>query len=159
MRFLWFGKKKEPIAVINLEPERAPQEIFSITGFISEPNPLQGGKGSQLDLQTINSYILSIFSQLHSPADRATQEFFQERGAIVLPVEEFSAAPNRGFSGRIIDGERKRTVVIGLPEVIAHASAPFSPALTATSTQKPAPYVVAIDGIAYASFSITSEMV
>lgn len=159
MSFPWFKKKKKPLAVEVTEPERLPVETFSVTGYICESDPLSGAKGSQLEAATINSYALSILAGANSPADIAAQEFFQERGANVLPIIDYSFSPERGFSARVIDGEKKRTVLIGTPDVITRASAPFSESIATAVLENPSAFVVAIDGIAYATFAITSELV
>ena len=159
MRFLWFGKKKAKVVQAPVAPEVAKQEVYCVTGFICESNPDPSSRGSQLDPHVINSAILSILSEANSPADLAAQEFFQERGAIVLPISDYSFAPERGFSARVIDGDTKRTVLIGNPEVIARATTPFSPAIAAGVLSEPTSFVVAIDGIAYANFGITKEAI
>ena len=45
MRFLWFGRKKRPTLLVAPEPEQKLVEIFSVTDFVCETNPLQGVKG------------------------------------------------------------------------------------------------------------------
>ena len=158
MRFLWFGKKKPPALVASTELEAIQVESFSVIGFVSEPNPLVGGKASQLEAETIHSCILSLLKGANSPADLAAQEFFQERGAIVLPIVDYSFTPDRGSSARVVDGDRTRTVLMGAAEVIARASAPFSPAIAGAVAQNPQCFVAAIDGVAYASFAVVSEL-
>ena len=160
MRFLWFGKKKVAATTLNevvTPPE--PQEIYSVTGYICETNPVSGSKNTELTAQTINSAILSILSQANSPADVAAQEFFQERGANVLPVSNYAFSSERGFSGRVNDGQSQRTVLLGTARVIARATIPFSAEIAATVASNPEAFVVAIDGIAYASFGITKEII
>ena len=159
MRFLWFGKKKsvsKPEVVV--EPKREPEEIFSVTGYICETNPIAGTKNAELNAHTINSLILSIYSQAHDPADVAAQEFFQERGAILLPVTDYSMNAERGISARVFDGDVKRTVLVGSPTVISRASTPFSDAIASAVAANPRSLVVAIDGIAYANFEVTKEI-
>lgn len=159
MRFLWFGKKKSALTPeVVLEPQREPEEIFSVTGYICETNPITNAKNAELNAHTINSLLLSIYSQSHDPADVAAQEFFQERGAIVLPVTDYSLNVERGISARVFDGDIKRTVLVGSPSVISRASTPFSDAIAAAVASSPRSLVVAIDGIAYANFEITKEI-
>jgi len=159
MRFLWFGKKKAKVTPTPPAPEVAKQEVYSVVGFICESNPDPSSRGSELNPHIINSAILSILSQANSPADVAAQEFFQERGAVVLPISDYSFAPDRGFSARVIDGEIRRTVLIGNPEVIARATTPFSASIAAAVLSDPTSFVVAIDGIAYANFGISKEVI
>jgi len=159
MRFLWFGKKKAKVTPTTPAPEVAKQEVYSVVGFICESNPDPSSRGSELNPHIINSAILSILSQANSPADVAAQEFFQERGAVVLPISDYSFAPDRGFSARVIDGEIRRTVLIGNPEVIARATTPFSASIAAAVLSDPTSFVVAIDGIAYANFGISKEVI
>ena len=158
MRFLWFGRKKRPTLLVATEPERKLVEIFSVSDFVCETNPLQGAKGSQLDAHTIYSHILSLLSGGGSPADLATQEFFQERGGALLPILDYSYSPDRGYSARVVDEEMKRTVLMGNNQVIARASAPFAPMILSALELNPEAFVVAIDGIAYASFAVVSEL-
>jgi hypothetical protein len=159
MRFLWFGKKKVKAAQVSSAAEEARQEVYSVSGFICETNPDPTSRGSELNAHTINSAILSVLSEASSPADLAAQEFFQERGAIVLPISEYGFTAERGFSARVIEGDIKRTVLIGNPVVIALATTPFCPSIKAAVTAEPGSFVVAIDGIAYASFGITKEFI
>lgn len=158
MKFLWFGKKKSaPKPEAMQEPIREPEEVFSVTGFICETNPIAGTKNAALNAHTINSLILSIYSQSHELADVAAQEFFQERGAIALPVTDYSINAERGISARIFDGDVKRTVLVGPPAAISRASTPFCETIAAGVAAAPTSLVVAIDGIAYANFEITKD--
>jgi phosphatidylserine/phosphatidylglycerophosphate/cardiolipin synthase-like enzyme len=157
MKFLWFGKKKS-VTPVELAPQAAPQEVYSVTGYICETNPQSGAKNTELSAETINSAILTLFSQAQSPADIAAQEFFQERGANVLPLSDYAFSVERGFSGRILDSQIKRTVLIGPASVIARVTTPLSTLLADAVASAPEISVVAIDGIAYAAFSITKEV-
>jgi len=158
MKFLWFGKKKAAKQV-EVTPPPAPQEVYSVVGYICETNPEAGAKNTELPAQFINSAILSILSKAHSPADIAAQEFFQERGANLLPVSDYSFSAERGFSGRIQDGDIRRTVLIGPASVIARVTTPLSNSLASAAANNSDLFVVAIDGIAYAAFGITKELI
>ena len=158
MKFLWFGKKKAAKQV-DVTPPPAPQEVYSVVGDICETNPEAGAKNTELPAQLINSAILSILSKSHSPADIAAQEFFQERGANLLPVSDYAFSAERGFSGRIQDGEIKRTVLIGPTSVISRVTTPLSSSIANAAASNPDLFVVAIDGIAYAAFGITKEII
>lgn len=158
MKFLWFGKKKASKQV-EVTPPPAPQEVYSVVGYICETNPEAGAKNTELPAQFINSAILSILSKAHSPADIAAQEFFQERGANLLPVSDYAFSAERGFSGRIQDGEIKRTVLIGPTSVISRVTTPLSSSIANAAASNPDLFVVAIDGIAYAAFGITKEII
>ena len=160
MRFLWFGKKKAPqILAPEVEIARTPVEVFSVSGFVIESNPVPGNKNTELSHGTINSMILSVLSEASSPADVAAQEFFQERGANVLPINSYSFSAERGFSSRVVDGAITRTVLIGPVEAISRATTPFCPSIAAATQSSPESFVVAIDGIAYAAFTLRSELV
>ena len=158
MKFLWFGKKKAATPV-EVAPRPLPQEIYSVSGYVCETNPAAEAKNTELNAQLINSAILSILSQGGSPADTAAQEFFQERGANVLPISEYVFSAERGFSGRILDGQIKRTVLIGPAAVIARVTTPLSGALANAVASSPEQFLVAIDGIAYAAFGISKELI
>jgi hypothetical protein len=158
MRFLWFGKKKT-VKPVETPPPPTPQEVYSVIGYICETNPEAGAKNTELSAQLINSAILSILSQANSPADIAAQEFFQERGANVLPISDYSFSAERGFSGRIQDGDIERTVLIGPASVIARVTTPLSNSLASAAANNPDLFVIAIDGIAYAAFGITKEFI
>ncbi len=160
MRFLWFGKKKvkaEPL--LEVEIEREPEELFSVVGFMCETNPIASAKNTQLHLEVINSLILSVLSEANSPADIAAQEFFQAHGANVLPTNDYVYNQERGYSARVQDENTLHTVLIGPAPVIARASTPFCDAIGTAIESNPGAFVVAIDGIAYASFSITKELI
>ena len=160
MRFLWFGKKKaKESSAPTPETPRELQESFSVSGFAMESNPVAGTKNSELSHQTINSLALSVLSQAHHDSDKAAQEFFQERGAIVLPISSYSFNAERGFSARVQDGEISRTVLIGPVAEIARATTPFCPSIAAATAQHPEAFVIAIDGIAYATFTISRELI
>jgi len=160
MRFLWLGKKKsarpEPA---DVQEERTPQEVFSVSGFVIESNPEPATKNTELSHATINSLTLSVLSQASSLADIAAQEFFQARGAIVLPIVDNSFSPERGFSARVQDGEKLRTVLIGPDSVITRATTPLCSSLASAIAADDSLFVVAIDGIAYAAFGIGSELI
>ncbi len=162
MRFLWFGKKKEAKAPVEVEVTREPQEVYSIIGYQCLTAPLSGTKALknvELSHQVINSMILTLVSQEHSPAYIAAQEFFQEQGANVLPVRDYSFNAERGLSGRVQDAEVTRTVLIGPAPVIARATTPFNAAIADAVLATPESSVVAIDGIAYATYSINCELI
>jgi hypothetical protein len=160
MKFLWFGKKKAapataPESVEALEP----QEVFSVNGFAIESNPESGNKKTELSHQTINSMALSVLAQASGASDLAAQEFFQERGANVLPIASYTFSAERGFSARVQDGNTSHTVLIGPVGVISKATTPFCASIAAATAQNPDSFVVAIDGIAYAVFSISRELI
>jgi hypothetical protein len=158
MRFLWFGKKKAPRKA-PVETIREPQEVFSVTDFISINNPITGSSKTGLTDDVINSAIFSLLSQDHSSANLAAQTFFQSRGAILLPTSDYSYNPARGYGARIQDGDLQRTILIGAPVVIMKATTPFCEAISQAVTQNSDCFVVALDGIAYASYRISSEWV
>jgi len=56
------------------------------------------------------------------------------------------------------DSAKSSTVLIGPPAVISKASVPFHQELTAAISASQEIFIVAIDGIAYAAFTISSEM-
>jgi len=159
MRFLWFGKKAAKVSPVEVEVERTPVEVFSVSGFVIESNPTPENKKTELSHSTINSMVLSVLSQATSPADIAAQEFFQERGANVLPINSYSFSADRGFSARVVDGETTRTVLVGPVEAITRATTPFCQSIQAATQVNPEAFVVAIDGIAYAAFTLSSEMI
>jgi hypothetical protein len=160
MRFLWFGKVKvKESPPLETEKERELEEVYSVVGFTCETNPLPATKNTQLHLEEINSLILSVLSQANSPADIAAQEFFQAHGANLLPVEGFTYSIERGYSSRVRDEKTLRTVLIGPAPIIARASTPFCDVISAAIAENPLAFVVAVDGIAYATYSITKELV
>ena len=122
MKFLWFGKKKASKQV-EVTPPPAPQEVYSVVGYICETNPEAGAKNTELPAQFINSAILSILSKAHSPADIAAQ------------------------------------VLIGPTSVISRVTTPLSSSIANAAASNPDLFVVAIDGIAYAAFGITKEII
>jgi hypothetical protein len=103
--------------------------------------------------------ILSVLSQATSPADIAAQEFFQERGANLFPINSYTFTAERGFSSRVVDGATTRTVLIGPVEAITRVTTPFCPSIAAAIQGNPDSFVVAIDGIAYAAFTLGSELI
>ena len=160
MKFLWFGKKKVKKELrLEVEKEREPEEVYSVVGFTCETNPMAAAKNTQLHLEVINPLILSVLSTANSPADVAAQEFFQAHGANLLPAEGFTYSAERGYSSRVLDEKTLRTVLIGPAPVIARASTPFCSVISAAIADNPQAFVVAVDGIAYASYSITKELV
>jgi hypothetical protein len=159
MRFLWFGKKKSAeVAPIEEREAPTPVEVFSISNFVIESNPQPTVKGTELSHQAIHSLALSILAQNSKPADIAAQEFFQERGATLLPVSDFTSSADRGYSGRVRDGQTIRNVLIGAPSVISRATTPWCESIIAATRDSTNTSVIAVDGIAYAAFTITSEL-
>jgi len=159
MRFLWFGKKKDKAAPVSPLAEEVRQEVYSVSGFICETNPDPASRGSELNAHTINSAILSVLAESSTHADLAAQESFQDRGANNLPNSDYAFTAERGFSARVSEGDIKRTVLIGNPVVIARATTPLCASIKAAVMAEPASFVVAIDGIAYASFGIAKEFI
>lgn len=160
MKFLWFGKKKAaPEIVVEPELTPEPQEIYSVIGYVCDTNPLDGVKNTQLNAELIHSMALSVLSQTSSPADIAAQEFFQQHGANALPISDYSFTADRGLSARVSEMGVQRTILIGTPEIIARVSAPFSPKIVAAVLSNADCFVVAIDGIAYASFAIAKDII
>jgi len=76
-----------------------------------------------------------------------------------LPVSDYAFSAERGFSGRIQDSEIKRTVLIGPTSVISRVTTPLCSSIANAAASNPDLFVVAIDGIAYAAFGITKEII
>lgn len=160
MRFLWFGKKKHnPKVETPTETVAEIQEVFSVVGYVCDTDPMAGAKFTQLSAELVNSMALTVLAQADSPADLAAQEFFQEHGANVLPISDYAFSADRGFSARVTDNELQRTILIGTPDVIARVSAPFSEKIATAAKDNADGFVIAIDGIAYASFAISKEII
>lgn len=158
MRFLWFGKNKI-VPTPTLEKIREPQELLTLTDFIAINNPVMGSSKTELTGEVINSAIFSLLSNDHSPASVAAQIFFHSHGAILLPTLDYSFNPARGYSARMNDGDIQRTVLIGPPVAIARATTPFCRKIADAAAANPDCSIVAIDGVAYASYQITREWV
>ena len=158
MRFLWFGKKRAPATVIQPESTPERQEVYSVVGYVCDTDPLAGAKNTQLSPKLIHSMALSVLSQTSSPADIAAQEFFQQLGAHPLPISDYAFSTERGVSAHVTNNGEQKTILIGTPEVITRVSAPFSPKIAAAALANADGFVVAIDGIAYASFAIAKEI-
>jgi len=161
MRFLWFGRKRraDRKAQSQVAVVREPQEVFSVNDFVVVNSPLAGSKTTTLASEIIDSLILSLVSEVHAPADIAVQEFFQEKGAQKYPVTNFSHNPARGLGGRVNDESAKRMVLIGPAPVISRATTPLCKELTEVVSNNPSALLVAIDGIAYATYTVTSEFI
>ena len=161
MRFLWFGRKRKADRKAQSAPAvvREPQEVFSVNDFVVVNSPLAGSKATALSTEKIDSLILSLVSEVHAPADIAVQEFFQERGAEKYLVTNFSHNPARGLGGRISDASAKRMVLIGPAPVISRATTPLCKELAEVVNNNPNALLVAIDGIAYATYTVTSELI
>ncbi len=160
MKFLWFGKKKGVVeAAVEPELIAMPREVYSVVGYVCDPNPLAGTKNTELEPDFINSLILSLLSMADSQADITAQEFFQEHGANILPISDYAFSSERGFSARVGDAGTQRTILIGSPTAIARVSAPFSAKIAAAAVENADGFIVAIDGIAYASFAIAKELI
>ncbi len=151
MRFLWFGKKKKASEIIDDVPEL--QEVFSVEDYVCITDPLSS-RSTALASSTISSCIFAVLGNQETKANQAAQEFFQEHGANQLNTTEFNVTDAQGFSARVHDGSQNRTVLIGVPSVISRATTPFHSEIAAMVKASPEIYVVAIDGIAYATFRI-----
>ena len=159
MRFLWFGKRKKSATVVDLQEVSEPQEVFSVADYTCINSPIKGAKGVELSSQLIDSLIFSLLSQENSPADVAAQEFFQQKGANLQEVRDYSCNSERGSSARVEDAGTSRTVLIGRADTIARATTPFCEEIVAAVAATPDCKVVAIDGIAYATYTITRELI
>jgi len=98
MKFLWFGKKKA-VKQVEVTPPPAPQEVYSVVGYICETNPEAGAKNTELPAQFINSAILSILSKAHSPA--AIRRFYPSSPRLtplrILPPKSSSKSAEQIF--------------------------------------------------------------
>ena len=161
MRFLWFGRKRRADRKTQSQTVvvREPQEVFSVNEFVVVNSPLAGSKTTALTTEKIDSLILSLVSEVHTPADIAVQEFFQEKGAEKYLVTNFSHNPARGLGGRVSDESGKRMVLIGPAPVISRATTPLCSELSEVVSNNPNALLVAIDGIAYATYTVTSEFI
>ena len=164
MKFLWFAKKKvaaQSIAthekVEKVEMVAEPREIYSLVGYICDTNPLIGSKNTELTLDSINSMIFTALSKSNSAADIAAKDFFEKEGAILLPISDYEFSADRGVSARVTESGAQRTILIGSPIAIARVSAPFSEKISAAVKDNGDGLLVAIDGIAYASYTISKD--
>ena len=157
MRFLWFGKKKNKIVA---EPKREPVEVFSVDNFVLVTHPLGNTAGTALSSEVICSCIFSVIVNEESVASKAVQDFLQERGAMPLASSEYTHSSSQGYAARVKhqDSDKSATILIGPPAVISKASVPFHQEITAAIAASQEIFIVAIDGIAYAAFTISSEM-
>jgi len=157
VRFLWFGKKKSKTVG---EPQREPVQVFSVDNFVLVTHPLGNTAGTALSSEVICSCIFSVIVNEDSVASKAVQDFLQERGAMRLASSEYTHSSSQGYAARVKhqDSGKSSTVLIGPPAVISKASVPFHQEITAAISASQEIFIVAIDGIAYAAFTISSEM-
>jgi hypothetical protein len=157
MGFLWFGKKK------SKKIEEAPREIvevFNVDNFVLVTHPLGNSAGTALSTEVICSSIFSVIANEDSVASKAVQDFLQERGAMPLTSSEYTHSSSQGYAARVKhqDSDKSSTVLIGPPAVISKASVPFHPEINDAIAASQEIFIVAIDGITYAAFTISSEM-
>jgi len=157
MRFLWFGKKKNKTVA---ESKREPVEVFSVDNFVLVTHPLGNTAGTSLSSEVICSCIFSVIVNEESVASKAVQDFLQERGAMPLASSEYTHSSSQGYAARVKhqDSDKSSTVLIGPPAVISKASVPFHQEITDAIAASQETFIVAIDGITYAAFTISSEM-
>jgi hypothetical protein len=152
MRFLWFGKKK----VAPLEQNEIPSvESFSVNNFVIVQSPLGPQTKTDLDRAQIASYLLSLSLRSATPADRVLQEYLQEFGANHVELSHYSHNEAQGHSAKVL--ATNQTLLLGTPAVIARVTTPFHATISdaiAAGGEK----VLAIDGIAYAAFSINGQV-
>jgi len=157
MRFLWFGKKK----VKTFEEHRGESlEVFSVDNFVLVTHPLGNSEDTALSSEVICSCIFSVILNEDSVASKAVQDFLQERGAMPLTTSEYTHSSSQGYAARVKhqDSEKSSTVLIGPPAVISKASVPFHQEISSAIEGTQEVFIVAIDGIAYAAFSISSKI-
>ena len=143
MRFLWFGKKK------SKRVDEAPRElvqVFNVDNFVLLTHPLGNTAGTALSTELVCSCIFSVIMNEDSVASKAVQDFLQERGAVPLARVKHQ------------DSDKSSAVLIGPPAVISKATVPFHQEITDAIEASGEIFIVAIDGIAYAAFTISSEM-
>ncbi len=152
MRFLWFGKKKAtPVS----QSELPNVESFSVNNFVIVQSPLGPQTKTDLERAQIASYLLSLSKMATTPADRALQEYLQEFGANTVELSHYSYNEAQGHSAKVVT--TNQTLLLGTPAVIARVTTPFHSTINeaiAAGAQK----VLAIDGIAYAAFSINGQV-
>ena len=157
MHFLWFGKKKSKSAI------DAPQElvqVFNVDNFVLLTHPLGNAADTALSAEFICSCIFSVIVNEDSVASKAVQNFLQERGAIIFSTSEYTHSSSQGYAARVShpDTQKSSTVLVGPPTVISKATVPFHQEITDAIAASQEIFIVAIDGITYAAFTISSEM-
>ncbi len=157
MRFLWFGKKK------SKRVDEAPRElvqVFNVDNFVLVTHPLGNTVGTALSTELVCSCIFSVIMNEDSVASKAVQDFLQERGGVPLSSSEYTHSSSQGYAARVKhqDSDKSSAVLIGPPAVISKATVPFHQEITDTIEASGEIFIVAIDGIAYAAFTISSEM-
>ena len=150
MRFLWFGRKK---AAAAQSQESVAVETWRVNNFVVVESPLAGAAGTTIESSTIYSYLGTLAQQEQTPASQALVEFLQERGFVTLEITSYSHSESLGYSCKVFD--TSATVLLGGPAGIARVTTPFHTEIS-QAVGSGANQVLAIDGIAYAAFSIDS---
>jgi hypothetical protein len=148
MKFLWFGKKKSAASAAT---EATPVESISVNNFLVVPAPLGESSSTALSASVIHSYLAALIRADKSEKSLALEEFLQERGMEPLEITHYSHSLTQGYSCKI--ASTGATVLLGAPDVIARATTPFHSEIS-EAIKSGADQVLAIDGIAYAAYSI-----
>jgi hypothetical protein len=155
MKFLWFGKKKSKVST----EIAAPAPIWVVKNFCIVPAPLGENSETSLDPVVIRSQLAALVTQGSDSEDQARQalaEYLHSAGTAPVSLGNYSFNSAQGHSARSLSNGA--TLLLGRPEVIARATTPFhseiNQAIAAGADQ-----IFAIDGIAYAAYSLNQELV
>ena len=103
------------------------------------------------------SSALALESQSSHPIAQAISAYCLSRGAVQLPISDFTETPGSGVAGRVSLAGHSPVVIIGSPASVAHSAITFDSqveaAITAAHAKSLSISVLAWDGVAIAVFA------
>jgi hypothetical protein len=163
--------KREKIA----PAEPTYEEIFNIESEVFETNPYKNDPDTYFEQNILRTVALTLIVGLRehltkmaeNPSDQhkamaAIAKHLEAQGATPIAFTQWNQSPIQGIAARIILTGKSRTALFGPSIAMAKASAPFtsdiSIAVASGHSAGHSVFVLAIDGLAYAEFSVSHRL-
>ena len=151
------------------------EEIFDIESEVFETNPYKSDPDTYFEqsvLKTVTlTLIIGLREHLTKMAENASDQHkamaaiakhLEAEGAIPIAFTQWNQSPIQGIAARIILNGKSRTALFGPSLAMVKASAPFtaeiSGAVESAHGAGHTVFVLAIDGLAYAEFSVSHRL-
>lgn len=156
-------------------PEPKYEEIFEIESEVFETNPYKSDPDTYFEQSTIRTVTLTLIiglrEHLAKMAENASDQHkamaaiakhLEGEGATPIAFTQWNQSPIQGIAARIILNGKSRTALFGPSLAMVKASAPFpkdiSDAIESGHAAGQSVFVLAIDGLAYAEFSVSHRL-
>jgi hypothetical protein len=156
-------------------PEPKYEEVFDIESEVFETNPYKNDPDTYFEQNILRTVTLTLIVGLREhltkmaendsdqhKAMAAIAKHLETQGAAPIAFTQWNQSPIQGIAARIILSGKSRTALFGPSIAMAKASAPFtsdiSSAVASGHSAGHSVFVLAIDGLAYAEFSVSHRL-